>query len=373
MFDIPIWGTKKWGFVDTKGNVVVKPIFDRVNGVGEGSLCFTFDPQKSFHEGLAAIAVGKLWGFIDKTGQIVIKPQFKSVGNFSDGLACVQIDQKCGFIDHAGKLVIPATFDPHALFCGFMFFQDGLCPAEQYPWAMGYINKLGKYVIKPENSCCRPFSEGLGAISSSNKSGRSERQYFIDKTGKSIFEVNPGKYTGTIVIGSFSEGRALITAYTNEAHAEQRCWFIDKTGGKISQEFQKAEDFSEGLAAVMPIGLEQYGYINYRGQIVIQPMFDQPMFGKVGSFHEGLAAAALKESDKEKKFTYKWGYIDKSGTWKIQPKFDQAGSFFDGLAIVRMKKDIGGSEGFIDKTGNLVIPAKYNLACPFSEGLAAVN
>ncbi len=102
-------------------------------------------------------------------------------------------------------------------------------------------------------------------------------------------------------------------------------------------------------------------------------MVIQPIFDKVGEFHEGLAAAALRESDKEKNYSYKWGYIDKTGAWKISPKYDQAEAFSDGRAAVHVKKDIGGSEGYIDKTGKLVIPAKYTVAFPFSEGLAGVN
>lgn len=62
--------------------------FDRVQGIGKGNLVYTCEPQQSFHQGLAAVAIGDLWGFIDKGGKIVIKPQFDAVGDFSEGLAC---------------------------------------------------------------------------------------------------------------------------------------------------------------------------------------------------------------------------------------------------------------------------------------------
>ncbi len=241
VFDIPIWGTKKWGFIDTQGNIVIKPIFDRINGIGEGSLAFTVQSQKSFHEGLAAVAVGKLWGFIDKSGKIIIKPQFQSVGDFSNGLACVQLNDQCGFVDYSGKLVIPAKFNPHALYCGFTVFREGLCSVEEKElWSMGYIDKAGNYIVKPQGMTCRPFSEGLAAVSSQN----GFLKEFIDRTGKVVFKVDPGKYSGVIYAENFSEGRALVDMQMNAAsptNPERRCWFIDNKGKRVTKEFQKGQ------------------------------------------------------------------------------------------------------------------------------------
>jgi hypothetical protein len=59
--------------------------------------------------------------------------------------------------------------------------------------------------------------------------------------------------------------------------------FIDSTGQFIIKpQFQSANDFSEGLAAVRMGGT--YGFIDESGHMVVQPQFDYAT-----AFHEGLA------------------------------------------------------------------------------------
>ncbi len=52
-------------------------------------------PEQSyqFDGGLAPVLVGKRWGFINKKGRIVIKPTFRKVGAFSEGLAAVCVKE----------------------------------------------------------------------------------------------------------------------------------------------------------------------------------------------------------------------------------------------------------------------------------------
>lgn len=64
----------KWGFVDTDGNVVIKP---------------TYDNAKSFSNGLAAVCIDKKWGFINKNGEMVISPAFADAGYFNDKGKCM--------------------------------------------------------------------------------------------------------------------------------------------------------------------------------------------------------------------------------------------------------------------------------------------
>jgi hypothetical protein len=46
----------------------------------------------------------------------------------------------------------------------------------------------------------------------------------------------------------------------------------------------------------------------------------------------------------------RWGYIDRKGEWVINPRFDRASGFSQGLASVGMGK----RWGYIDKTGRYV-------------------
>ena len=100
----------------------------------------------------------------------------------------------------------------------------------------------------------------------------------------------------------------------------------------------------------------KYGFkLKSSGEIVIPLKYDS-----AGSFSEGLAVVRLNG---------KWGYIDKTGKEIIPLKYDSAESFSKGLARVRLN----GKWGYVDKTGKVVISAKYNNAWGFCEDLAMVE
>src|SRR5262245_41821688 len=86
-------------------------------------------------------------------------------------------------------------------------------------------------------------------------------------------------------------------------------------------------------------------------------------------------APALAQKEKESDGPYwvvkngKVGYVDKKGKIVIDPMFDQGQDFFDGLAPVR----IGDKWGYIDEDGKLAIDMKFDFAGTFSEGLAMVR
>lgn len=65
----------------------------------------------------------------------------------------------------------------------------------------------------------------------------------------------------------------------------------------------------------------------------------------------------------------KWGYINKKGEFIINPQFSDAGFFRNGLARIVSTE---GKVGYIDNKGQIVIPAKYDAGTHFYEGLAFV-
>lgn len=65
----------------------------------------------------------------------------------------------------------------------------------------------------------------------------------------------------------------------------------------------------------------------------------------------------------------KWGYINQKGEYVINPQFMDAEFFYDGIAMV---KSIDGKVGYISKEGKYIIPAKFKEGISFSEGLTFV-
>ena len=51
------------------------------------------------------------YGYIDTTGKFVLKPIYNEANYFENGLAPVKIGNKFGFVDKMGKVVIAPKFD----------------------------------------------------------------------------------------------------------------------------------------------------------------------------------------------------------------------------------------------------------------------
>lgn len=78
---------KKWGFIDTTGNVVVPPKYNEVT---------------NFTDGLARVRIGQRWGLIDTKGAVLRKPTFQSIGEFVDGVAKVLLEGEEYYINKEG-------------------------------------------------------------------------------------------------------------------------------------------------------------------------------------------------------------------------------------------------------------------------------
>lgn len=258
----------------------------------------------------------------------------------------------------------------------------------------GFINKIGMIIIEPKFDYSEDFYDGLAYVKIVNKKG------FIDDTGKMIFEM-PEK-TGKHNFGEFPDGLLAIFTETNDGWGAENYGFINKEGEiSIPQQYDEANDFSEGLAEVCKKFKEtdektdwQCGFIDTTGKMIFKTGFGaknfseglaavcvsegkcgyidktgkiviEPQFANVGNFSEGLAAVRDKSLDN-------WGFIDKTGKMVIEPKFSGVEDFSDGLAVAQNGSGENGKDGFIDKTGNFVIEPLFYSADSFKDGLAQV-
>lgn len=143
-----------------------------------------FEETRDFREGLAAIKKNKKWGFINTKGKIVIKPRFWAVKDFYNGLAAVRERNKkkdnWGFINAKGKIVIEAQYN--RVVHGFAEGLAVVSNKEDHDSKLGYIDSKGKMAIDVRFKQAQPFSEGLAAVMENDKWG------FIDKSGKYVIE-----------------------------------------------------------------------------------------------------------------------------------------------------------------------------------------
>ncbi|WP_411704936.1 WG repeat-containing protein [Edaphovirga cremea] len=81
----------RWGFLDEKGQLVIKPVFEQAS---------------DYHYGLAAVSQNGKWGYIDVSGNWAIEPQFSSAGDFTElGIAAVTREGRPQLINRSGAPV----------------------------------------------------------------------------------------------------------------------------------------------------------------------------------------------------------------------------------------------------------------------------
>jgi hypothetical protein len=165
------------------------------------------------------------------------------------------------------------------------------------------------------------FCEGYALVQRGNM--MSSTQSFIDKTGKAVFPALGSKQTGTfgdLNIYPVRENRRLY--YNAEL---KKYGYADEKGViAIKPQFDKAANFSEGLAAVMSDG--KWGFIDATGKMVIPATWKL----KPGRFSEGLAAVRIGDSEYEFEMTW----IDKTGKPAMDNKPWRLNEFHGGFAWV---------------------------------------
>ena len=102
---------------------------------------------RQFSEGLAAVQKGNKWGYIDKRGQFVIRAQFDNALTFKDGVAAVIVDEKEGLIDRNGNTIIERQFKEVSY-----FFNSPLATVSISDQEWGYVNRAGKFVWRAPQS-----------------------------------------------------------------------------------------------------------------------------------------------------------------------------------------------------------------------------
>lgn len=137
---------KKCWLIDTTGRALTDDSYDQF-GIAEGK------SWRLVGEGLIPVKRGSLWGFIDTQGNNIIAPQFNKVGHFQEGLAVVEIKPgHLAYIDRQGKIQLDENYEKAGQ------FKDGLAIVAN---AQGtyVINKSGKHLF--DATGIKSYSEGL--------------------------------------------------------------------------------------------------------------------------------------------------------------------------------------------------------------------
>ncbi|MDP1842743.1 MAG: WG repeat-containing protein [Sediminibacterium sp.] len=283
-----IFGTGgKWGFIDTKGKVVIPIQYDNINGNFE-------DDSYVF----ATINKKKI--VIDKNGKPILFSTCDEVlGNFyRTKLVVAKKGSKYGIIDKTGKVIIPFEYE------NLYQPSEGLIAAQKNG-LFGFIDEKNNWIIQPQYKFGGFFKNGFVVVSNVDRD-----MGCIDKQGKITI---PLVYDNVYPQTSISTPLVVVKK-------DNKVGFKHPLTGKwiASIKYDEIQDFSEGLAA-FNVNMK-YGFLNATGKEVILPIYDY-----ASSFIDGMAFVQLNT---------KYGYIDKTGKVVIPIIYDSVGEFMGGVAFV---------------------------------------
>ena len=240
----------KYGYVDEKGNWVIKPKFDDAcdfeDGIArveldekygliktDGTYLFEpkFDDIEDFEDGIARVELDEKYGLIKTDGTYLVEPKFDDIEDFEDGIARVELDEKYGFIKTDGTYLFEPKFDD------IEDFEDGIA------WVLldekwGLIKTDGTYLFEPKFDEAGAFNDGLSRVIFDGKDG------YIKTDGTYLVEP---KFDWTDY--KFFDGIARV-------ELDEKYGFIKEDGTYLVEpKFDKAEDFHKGEAEVLDNGL----------------------------------------------------------------------------------------------------------------------
>ena len=336
-------GEVKYGYINSKGEWAIQPIYDVVGTFSNGvapvaiyneetdELVYSYIDKNGNQKGAFAYANhhycglavasydGDIYGFVDASADFKISPMYEDVDDFSDDLARYNDETAdgYGFINKKGEVEISAM--KLAMYDGIGDFSEELARVridDKY----GFINKKAEQVIPLTYDYVSRFSDGLATYEMGSKCG------FINKKGE--MEI-PAMYDDVYYF--FEDGLAPV-------EMNGKWGFINKKGDmKIKPMFDDAYSFCEGMALV-EIN-DKIGFIDTKGDLIIPAIYDDVLYSEY--FHNGLIAVC---TETETSATY--SYINKKGEtiWSLTIKY---GSDEETLSVRSKKND--SKKAFLDK------------------------
>ena len=286
----------------------------------------------------AADSTGEKVGYINEYGEMVIPAQYQKAYFFSCGMAkVITFDKQIQFIDKQGKVVYTL---PEYTGCDDYFY-NGYIRYYQYNMygripQCGLFDKNFKDVI--------PF--GFLEVGNMSKEGLVATGVgYFNTNGERVLTFNADTfdiYNGTIyTYGDFCDGVAVVNLMCmNDGVSHGRVCAINTSGEWIIDTvYIQLRSLGGGLLAYMD-STALWGLIDTHNNIVTEPKYYD-----VGVFEDNdLLAVGCQYGQ--------WGYVDHTGTMKIEPRFRYCEPFHEGVAWVA---DENYFYSLIDTNGNVLI------------------
>jgi hypothetical protein len=342
----------KWGYMDTAGRIVIKPVFDDV-GI--------------FSQGLACVNVKGRWGFIDRTGDFIIKPNFRSAWAFHEGIARVSpFGGQDFYITPAGKTIASEEW------AAADDFSEGYAKVKVGS-RYGFIDTSGALVLKSIYTRCWSFKHGLAVVSQDEKLGliNVQREEILSQQFSKI-KIIP---EANLILCHNGSSSFIYDLQGNEKFRIPEAKVIDTDGDMVT--IQKGESIffldmadqsilpGKGWSDVFYLGDHRWAAKNENGLFLLDDAgtkISLKPYSQLNRYVDGIAAYSNGEH---------WGYMDTEGKELSPDVFGLAWDFKEGFARAAFSEGIA----FINRKIELAFyppPGTLDLR-DFSESLAPIQ
>lgn len=226
----------KYGWINFSGNVIIP---------------LQYDNTRIFSEGLACVKIGEKWGFINKKNQLIVPAKLDRPSTFHNGKCFATIDGSFYHMDITGKTEAISQIKHYS--------SSDISSFENIQTAVmnnltGYQRQDDSWLIKPQYSFARDFSEGRATIYQNGKWSQ------IDTTNTRIMPWYDNE------LGDYANG--LISIFKNNKFG-----YMDTLGNiRIPIEYEHGKRFNDGFALVKKNG--KWGYISTDNEVIIDFIYD---------------------------------------------------------------------------------------------------
>ena len=294
-------------------------------------------------------------GYITKEGKVKIEQKYDFAFRFNGNYAIVIKNSKYGIIDKNNNVVLDFIYE------NLENLSDNIVTYKENG-KYGFIDIKRKFKTTAVYDKIQKYQEGLIAVLIDDKWG------FVDKYGK--IKIEP-KY---FEVSNFKEG---IAAFSYSKYKTDG--FINKKGDIIVQfkdNNASVREITQGLYPYIESKDKSSSYVNKKGKIVLDKAKLYPIKSYCSGFYEGLSVFYI---DDDPNFITT-GYINKKGKIKYSlsfsiPKSVSEGEFsaFDNFNSNMAKITIDYKTGYINRKFKTQIPTIYEFARDFEGDLAYVK
>ena len=306
-----------WGYIDAKGQFVIQPMFDQVNGFscgyakvilngetkfidkkGKIQPTMSYDMATDFYHNYSTILLDERMGLLGTNMSLAIQPFYSALGLMGDnGLIAAQMgdDDKYQYINTKGDIKIAPMFDSAD------DFNDGVAIIA-LGGKYGVINSKGDFTIQPTYKH-RLWNMGTGLVG------------FNDNDKMGFMDAN-----GNMIVAAIYNNLGVVSEGMIQCQSKTKWGFLDTKGNVVIPElYQSAYDFHEGCAWVCQSENSAIACINKKNEVLFYLLKEE---APVTGFHNGLALIRTKTGfkyiDKKNNFIYTWS--NEGGSYLFAPK-----------------------------------------------------